>query len=736
MSDVMKPQSGIGAGVSDLPSPAQPAARKLRWRRWAVVVIVIAAVAAAAMAFWSRLAPVSGIAASGTIEAIESDVAPKVQGRLIELRVHDGDRVVKGELLARLEQTDATLSVDQARANVAAAAAQVAVAQAAYALQGRTYATTMTAARSDVGIAGARVGQADDNLTIETRTTALGVAQAEAQVAAAQATYSHAQVDVQRARSLVATGDAPRQQLDDATAADATAAAQLAAARDAVAVAQAEQAGVHVRRLDVQSSNLQRHQSLAALSSAQAQADLVEQRRAQVLAAEAALAQTRATLGLAQDQRNETDLRAPFDGFVVSHNFEVGELVQPGSAVMTVGDLTHPYLYVYVSESDLPHVKTGAHAGVTVDGLPGRTFPGVVTEISTSAEFTPENVQTKDQRIEYLVFRVNSSSPTRRDRSNRACRPMPSSAPEVAAAAIEIANVTRRFGKTVAVDRLSLRIECGEIFALVGPDGAGKTTLLRLICGALAVDSGTLSVDGVDVVRQSERVQAAIGYMPQRFSLYPDLSVIENLHFYGEIFGVSRADFAERSQRFLADFALAAFADRRAEDLSGGMKQKLALACTLIHSPATILLDEPTAGVDPLSRREFWRILYGINRSGTTIVVSTPYMDEAERANRVAFISRGTILECGTPADLKRNVHGEVVEVTCARRGDARRALHGDPLVRSVEIFGETLHVLVASAEQALPDVRGRLAAAGIEDPALRAIPASLEDAFVARLTA
>ncbi len=303
-------------------------------------------------------------------------------------------------------------------------------------------------------------------------------------------------------------------------------------------------------------------------------------------------------------------------------------------------------------------------------------------------------------------------------------------------AAIDIADVTRRFGATVAVDRLSLSVYRGEIFALVGPDGAGKTTLLRLICGALAVDGGTLSVDGVDVVRDSNRVQAEIGYMPQRFSLYPDLSVIENLRFYGDIFGVSRTDFAQRSQRFLADFALAAFYDRRAEDLSGGMKQKLALACTLIHSPKTILLDEPTAGVDPLSRREFWRILYGINRTGTTIVVSTPYMDEAERANRVAFISRGRILECGTPADLKAHVHGDVVEVACARRSEARRALRGDPLVRSVEIFGETLHVLVSSADEALPDVRRRLDAAGIQGTTVRMIPASLEDAFVARLTA
>ena len=300
--------------------------------------------------------------------------------------------------------------------------------------------------------------------------------------------------------------------------------------------------------------------------------------------------------------------------------------------------------------------------------------------------------------------------------------------------AIEIAGVTRRFGANVAIDDLSLEVARGEIFALVGPDGAGKTTLIRLVCGALAPDAGTVRVDGVDIVRETARVQAAIGYMPQRFSLYPDLSAIENLRFYGDVFGVARAAFAERSRSLLDDFALGPFRERLAAALSGGMKQKLALACTLIHSPATILLDEPTAGVDPVSRREFWRLLYRINRTGTTIFVSTPYMDEAERAHRVAFIDRGAILSCGTPAELKANLHGDVVEIACDRRSEARRALRDDRQVRSIEIFGETLHALVVSASAAIPELRARLDAARIGEVGLRQIPPSLEDAFVARL--
>jgi ABC-2 type transport system ATP-binding protein len=304
------------------------------------------------------------------------------------------------------------------------------------------------------------------------------------------------------------------------------------------------------------------------------------------------------------------------------------------------------------------------------------------------------------------------------------------------AIAIQIAGVTRRFGDTIAVDRLSLDVMPGEIFALVGPDGAGKTTLIRLICGALTIDAGALLVDGVDVVAETARVQAMIGYMPQRFSLYPDLSVMENLRFYGDIFGVARTEFAARAQTLLEEFALAPFGRRLAEELSGGMKQKLALACTLIHSPSTILLDEPTAGVDPVSRREFWRILYRINRTGTTIFVSTPYMDEAERADRVAFIIGGAIVSCGTPQELKDRLQGSVVEIVCERRGDARRLLRDEPLVRSVEIFGDTLHALVGSAAAAVPDIQARLAGGGIGAARVREIPPSLEDAFVARLTA
>jgi ABC-2 type transport system ATP-binding protein len=311
---------------------------------------------------------------------------------------------------------------------------------------------------------------------------------------------------------------------------------------------------------------------------------------------------------------------------------------------------------------------------------------------------------------------------------------MPSSTYNVRA--IEMTGVRRRFGKIVAVDGLSLEVERGEIFVIVGPDGAGKTTLIRLVCAALSLDGGTLLVDGVDVRAHPADVQAAVGYMPQRFSLYPDLSVIENLRFYGAVFGVARDSFEQRARALLSEFSLERFADRLADELSGGMKQKLALACTLIHSPATILLDEPTAGVDPVSRREFWRILYGINHAGTTIFVSTPYMDEAERAHRVAFMSQGRILTCGTPAQLKSGLKGEIVEITGTQRAAARRVLRGESSVRSIEIFGESLHAFVERAADAIPSMREHARAAGVADLTFRVIPPSLEDAFVARMQA
>lgn len=302
--------------------------------------------------------------------------------------------------------------------------------------------------------------------------------------------------------------------------------------------------------------------------------------------------------------------------------------------------------------------------------------------------------------------------------------------------AVTCAGLTRRFGPVLAVDGVDLQVARGEIFALVGPDGAGKTTLLRLLCGLLLPDAGTATVAGVDVLADPETARRRLGYMPQRFSLYGDLTALENLRLYAGLYQVPAAAFRERSERLLGEFRLLPFAGRLAQHLSGGMRQKLALACTLIHAPEVLFLDEPTTGVDPVSRRQFWRILYDLNRAGLTVCVSTPYMDEAERCSRVGLMDQGRLIACDAPGALRAAMAGEILEVVAEPRARARRHLRHHPLVRSLEVFGDRLHVLVDAAGAAAPELRAALEAAGVAVRSLRPVRPTLEDVFVARLTA
>ncbi|MBI3997691.1 MAG: ABC transporter ATP-binding protein [Armatimonadetes bacterium] len=302
------------------------------------------------------------------------------------------------------------------------------------------------------------------------------------------------------------------------------------------------------------------------------------------------------------------------------------------------------------------------------------------------------------------------------------------------APAIVADGLVRRFDRTVAVDRVSLRVEHGEVFGLVGPDGAGKTTLLRMLAGVLDPHGGRALVAGADVHRQPEELRQRIGYMPQTFSLYRDLSVAENLRFFAEAYQVPSRDIPVRIERLLAFSRLGPFSRTIAEHLSGGMRQKLALSCSMLHEPTILLLDEPTTGVDPVSRREFWDILYDLNRRGTTVLVATPYMDEAERCTRIGFMYGGRLLSVAPPEELRARMTGHVLEVIAEPRRRALAAVRGLDVVRTGSVFGDALHLTVSDAASAEPHVRAALTAAGINVQAVRAARPSLEDVFISLL--
>ncbi|MGD2207211.1 MAG: ABC transporter ATP-binding protein [Anaerolineae bacterium] len=296
---------------------------------------------------------------------------------------------------------------------------------------------------------------------------------------------------------------------------------------------------------------------------------------------------------------------------------------------------------------------------------------------------------------------------------------------------IETDNLTRRFKKVTAVDGLDLTVRRGEIFGLVGPDGAGKTTTIRMLCAIMDPTEGSARVAGFDTVRESEQIKHRIGYMAQRFNLYGDLSVVENLGFFADVFQVRGRERRDRTERLLQFARLTEFRKRRAAHLSGGMQKKLALACTLIHQPEIIFLDEPTTGVDPVSRREFWDILTELHLQGITIFVSTPYMDEAERCSRVGLMYQGKIIVCDVPERIKGLVTGELLEVQTSNLRRAEEVVAGLEGVLEVQTYGDLLHVFVDNAAQRQEPLRAALAAAGIQVMGLRQTRPRMEEAFI-----
>lgn len=304
----------------------------------------------------------------------------------------------------------------------------------------------------------------------------------------------------------------------------------------------------------------------------------------------------------------------------------------------------------------------------------------------------------------------------------------------MAEVAIQTSDLRRQFNGLAAVDSITLTVYEGEIFGLVGPDGAGKTTTLRILSGVMPPTSGEVHVLGYDVKARPESIKPMVGYMPQFFGLYSDLTVMENLEFYADLYSVQPEVRPERVRKLLEFARLEPFVDRQAQDLSGGMRQKLALAATLISEPRLLLLDEPTTGVDPVSRRDFWRILYDLNVRGITLFVSTPYMDEAERCTRVAFMFQGRIIAADSPDELRKLMECELLELDTPDERRARTVLADLPGVLSVEIFGDRVHVAVSDAKGMVEPICARLTREGMTVTRIEPVSPDLEDVFVSLL--
>jgi drug efflux transport system ATP-binding protein len=294
---------------------------------------------------------------------------------------------------------------------------------------------------------------------------------------------------------------------------------------------------------------------------------------------------------------------------------------------------------------------------------------------------------------------------------------------------VEVHNLTKNYGKLTAVDDLSFSAEKGRILALVGPDGAGKTSAFRAACGLIEFDSGTITIAGHDIKKQFDSIKPLLGYMPQIFSLYPDLSVEENLFFYAGLFGIDKIELKKRAERLYEFSGLGPFASRRAEALSGGMKQKLALSCNLIHDPEVLILDEPTTGVDPLSRRQFWDILRMLKDDGSAIIVSTPYMDEVALADNAIFIHEGKKLAEGRPTELTAHFTGDTYQVNYTPTVDQLERLNKTDGL-SARRFGSSLHIYIDSG-YTMNQFQSEFELSGIDATRLKTINPDLEDTFI-----
>lgn len=294
-------------------------------------------------------------------------------------------------------------------------------------------------------------------------------------------------------------------------------------------------------------------------------------------------------------------------------------------------------------------------------------------------------------------------------------------------------NITKRFDDLIAVDGLNLQIHEGESFALLGPDGAGKTTTMRLLCGIISPDSGKVMINDMDIYKHGDKARERIGYMPQRFSLYENLSILQNINFFSDLYNVDKSIRHRRIDEYLEFTRLKPYGKRLAKQLSGGMRQKLALICSIIHNPPILLLDEPTTGVDPVSRRDFWKILHRLLAEGLTLMISTPYMDEAERCNTIGLMHRGKILLVDTPTGLKKQMLGEVVEMKCNDPRQASELIKSNESVISIQTFSDKIHIILKEKAD-IQEILSYLNERNINISNTKKVSPSVEDAFISRL--
>jgi len=299
--------------------------------------------------------------------------------------------------------------------------------------------------------------------------------------------------------------------------------------------------------------------------------------------------------------------------------------------------------------------------------------------------------------------------------------------------AIESSNLTRKFDRVIAVNNLSLSIEEGEIFGFLGPNGAGKSTTIRMLCGILEPTSGSATVGGYNIITEADKIKTIIGYMSQSFGLYQDLTVEENLAFFSKLYITDRKEAARKREEIIETTGLGKYLKYLAANLSGGWKQRLALACAVVHRPRILFLDEPTAGIDPVSRRIMWDFLYDLARNGMTLFVTTHYMEEAERCNKIGFIWEGNLVAYDTPQGIKDNFNlYQIIKIQCKKINEVFKLLQGHELIKDINIYGDALHLAVDSAEGAMPVLNHFLKEKAIKINEMNIISPSIDDVFVA----